>query len=97
MTRIPFFVFMTALVCTASMAGADPVTYTIKAAGVSCQGSAAHAERTVRQSSPVESVTADPVSHSVTTVFDDDVVSLAAVVESLEDAGINVEETVRVE
>ncbi len=72
----------------AAPALAEDVQYVIPALGVSCNGSAAHAERVVKQSVPVKSVEADASSHSVTTTFDTDTVTLASVVASLEEAGL---------
>ncbi len=89
--------FLAAALAFVSPAAAGDVTYSMKSAGVSCAGSADYAERTVRRAAPVSSVEADPVTHSVTLTFDDDEVTLASIVESLEGAGLSVEEPVRVQ
>ena len=86
-----------AVVAVSGAASADSVTYEMAASGVTCAGSAAHAENAVRAAGEVQAVKADPVSHSVTTTFDDEQVSLASIVESLEEAGMTVGEPVKIQ
>ena len=71
----------------AAPALADEVTYVIPAVNVSCAGSAKGAELVVQDAVPVRSVEADPTSHTVTAIFDDEAVTIAAVVDSLAAAG----------
>ena len=64
-------------------AAAERVEYAIPAKGVSCGGTAAHAQQMVQKSVPVESVVADADTGLVTTSFDDADVDLDSVLEAL--------------
>lgn len=68
-------------------ATAEPVQYAIPASGVSCGGTAAHAQQMVQRAVPVESVVADADTGVVTASFDDSNVELDAVLQALQDAG----------
>lgn len=75
------------LFALATPALADEVTYVIPAVNVSCAGSAKGAELVVQDAVPVRAVEADPTNQTVTAIFDDETVTIAAVVDSLAAAG----------
>jgi len=79
----------------ASLAQAEPAVYEIPSSGVICGGTAAHAEMAVHRAGEVESVEADPARHTVVAQFDDDVTSLAAIVDSLRASGLETGEPKR--
>jgi len=85
MRRLSSLTLLCLFLATPALAG--DVQYVIPASGVSCSGSAAGAERSVKNAVPVQSVEADAASHTVTATFDTDDVTIAAVLESLEAAG----------
>ena len=72
----------------APAAFAEPAIYEIPTAGVTCGGSAAHAEAAVRRAGDVQSVKADPQTHMVVASFDTDVTSLDEILTSLEESGV---------
>jgi len=98
MSRIQFsLIAIAAALALPTAVSAGDVTYELATQGVSCAGSAAQAEMAVRDAGDVQSVEADPVTHSVTATFDEDDVTLAAIVESLEGNGFSVGEPVKVQ
>ena len=93
--HFPLFIFNKVL-ALASVASAENAIYEIPAAGVSCGGSAAHAEAAVRRAGTVESVKADPVAHTVVAEFDPEVTSLDSIVASLQKSGMETGEPKRI-
>ncbi len=71
----------------AAAVSAEPAIYEIPTSGVTCGGSAASAEAAVRRAGDVETVKADPATHTVVATFDTDTTSIDEIVNALDESG----------